>query len=244
MSHSTDRPDVQRLVALLAVAGLLLGVLGALLFTSRPGEYRAHAVLAMLPGPVVELADQPEAWEVLTKGQATRTAAVVLGQSHWLDGAARAAGGRPGDFTLVAGAIPETTLVEVTVDAGSASAAETALRSVLDTATPDAARASGPFALELVQQPAGSATPLAPARLPVYLALAVAGAAVGAGADLLLGARRRTPALRGRLTPDDPHRPAPADPGGAAGSVESASDVEVAAGLPERLDYPLGSREG
>ncbi|HWN31752.1 MAG TPA: hypothetical protein VNP03_03370 [Pseudonocardia sp.] len=51
MSHSTQRPDVRRLVALLTVAGLVLGVLGALLCTSRPGGFRAHAVLAMLPGP-------------------------------------------------------------------------------------------------------------------------------------------------------------------------------------------------
>jgi len=87
---------------------------------------------------------------VLTKGQATRTAAIVLGQPHWLDSAVRAVGGRAGDLTLVAGAIPQTTLVDVTVDAGSASAAETALRTVLDAATPDAARVSGPFVLDLV----------------------------------------------------------------------------------------------
>ena len=216
MSHPTRRPEVRRLVALLTVTGLMLGVLGALLYTSRPSGFRAHAVLAMLPEPAVQPADRPVAWQVLTEGQATRTAAIVLGQPHWLDGAARAAGSRPGDLVLAAGAIPQTTLIDVTVDAGSAPAAETALRAVLDAASPDAARVSGPFVLELVQAPSGSATPLAPPRLPVYLALALGGAAVGAGAGLLLARRR----------------PAPAD------------GVRVPGYVPERLGHPLASRDG
>ena len=217
MSHPTRWPDARRLVALLTVTGLVLGVLGALLYTSRPNGFRAHAVLAMLPGPAVQPADRPVAWQVLTEGQATRTAAIVLGQPHWLDGAARAVvGGRPGDLVLAAGAIPQTTLVDVTVDAGSAPAAETALRTVLDAATPDAARVSGPFVLELVQAPSGSAAPLAPPRLPVYLALALGGAAVGAGAGLLFARRRPTPADGVTLTRD----------------------------MPERLEHPLASRDG
>jgi len=82
MSHPIPRPTARRLVALLTAAGLVAGLLGAVLYTGRPDRYRAHAVLAMLPGPAVAPADLPEAWRVLTaEGQATRTAAIVLSQS-------------------------------------------------------------------------------------------------------------------------------------------------------------------
>jgi len=228
-----------RLIALLVVAGLALGALGALIYTSRPDRYRAHAVLAMLPGPSIGPADQTNAWLVLTRGQATRTGAIVLSQRHWLDAAARDVRAAPDDLTLAAGAVPETTLIDVTLDAGSAATAETALSAVLDKASPEAAGASGPFTLGVVEPPAGTATSQRPPPLPTYLALMVAGAAAGAGAGLLIG-RRRQPAMVTRAARPDgadapvADAPAPDDGRGDGTAADAALARNGAHTVPSR----------
>lgn len=175
----------------LALAGGLLGVIGAHGFNGRPGQYSAGATLAMLPGPEVQVAETPAFWEVLNDGQATRTAAMVIGDDRWLVAAASAAGVPSSTITLTAGAVPQTTLISVTVKAGSAAAARAALDSVLVDAVGFAAKASGPFELQTVAAPAPK--PLRPSDTQMLAALGGAGILIGAGSGVLISrsARKR-----------------------------------------------------
>lgn len=173
-------------VTTLATLGLLSGVLVADVFTDRSERYTAQATLAMVPGPEVPFDDASNYWDVLNRGQATRSAALVLEDIRWLDGAAAAAGVPKSELALSSGAIPETTLITVTMKADSARAAESALNSVLSEADGLAAKASGPFRLETIASPDGSATSLSPKPIQTIGALGIAGLLLGAGAGLLI----------------------------------------------------------
>lgn len=183
------------LTATMAVAGGLIGLFGAHTYNGRPGQFSARATLAMLPGPEVQVAETPAFWEVLNSGQATRTAATVIGDSRWLVAAASAAGVPSSTLTLAAGAIPQTTLITVTVNGSSGAAARAALDSVLTDSAGFAARVSGPFELQTVAPPA--ARSLRPSDSQVLAALIGGGVLLGAGAGALLGRflrRRARPA--------------------------------------------------
>lgn len=182
------------IVTVLATIGLSIGVLGTYVFTGHAERFTAQATLAMLPGPDVPVEQQPNFWDVLNQGQATRSAAIVLGESRWLDDAASAAGTSKSKLTLSAGAIPETTLINVTMKADSAKAAELALASVLTHASGLAAATSGPFMLQTIASPDGSAHSMSPSSVQTLGALGIAGLLVGAGAGLLISrsAQRRS----------------------------------------------------
>jgi hypothetical protein len=173
-------------VTALATLGLLIGILLAYVFTDRSERYTAQATLAMIPGPEVPFDDASNYWDVLNRGQATRSAALVLEDIRWLDAAATAAGVPKRELALSSGAIPETTLINVTMKADSARAAERALDSVLTDADGLAAKASGPFRLETIASSDGSATSLSPKPIQTVGALGIAGLLLGAGAGLLI----------------------------------------------------------
>lgn len=180
---------------LLAVFGLLAGVLAAAVLTGRePARYTAEATLAMLPSQQVPVTQAPGFWEVLSRGQATRSASIVLGDPKWLPSAAAAAGVPQSDLEFEAGAIADTTLITIQMKADSAAAAEGALNKVLADAMIPAASATGPFRLEVVSAPDGSAKSMAPERTQMFGALGIAGLLVGGGAGLLVSrwAQRRS----------------------------------------------------
>lgn len=185
----------------LAVAGGLLGVFAAHVYNGRPGQYTAQATLGMLPGPEVQVAETPAFWAVLNDGQATRTAAMVIGDKRWLLAAASAAGVPTSSLTLTAGAVPQTTLITVKVDAASATSAESALDAVLADAVGFAATVSGPFELRTVAAPA--ARPKRPSDAQVFGALGGAGMLLGVGAGMWISrsARRRADASDGAAYP-------------------------------------------
>lgn len=178
----------------LAVAGGVLGFFGAHVYNGQPGRYVADATLALLPGPEVQVAETPAFWEVLNAGQATRTAAAVIGDDRWLVAAASTAGVPRTTLSLSAGAVPQTTLITVRVTASSAESARVALDSVLVDAVGLATRVSGPFDLQTVATPA--AKPLGPSNIQVLAALVGAGMLLGAGSGALISrsARKRTSA--------------------------------------------------
>lgn len=179
---------------LLAVLGLLAGVLAAAVLTGRdPARYTAEATLAMLPSQQVPVTQAPGFWEVLSRGQATRSASIVLSDRKWLGNAATAAAVPESTLELEAGAISDTTLITIQMKADSATAAETALNKVLADALGPAAGASGPFRLEVVSAPDGSAESMAPERMQMFAALGLAGLLVGGGAGFLMNrwAQRR-----------------------------------------------------
>ena len=173
-------------IPVFALIGLLICVVPAYLLTGNAERFKAQTTVAMLPAANLPNADAPNYWEVLNRGQATRSAAIVLEDERWLGDASSAAGVPKSDLTLTAGAIPDTTLITVTVEANSARAAEAALQSVLDDALGQAAQVSGPFKLEVIASPAGTAQAKNPRPIELVGAFGVAGLLIGAGAGLLV----------------------------------------------------------
>ncbi|WP_197375396.1 hypothetical protein [Mycolicibacterium baixiangningiae] len=186
-------------VSVLALTGLMAGVVAANVLVGRQGErYTASTTLAMLPGPQIP-ADQVAAfWEVLGRGQATRSAAIVLGDGRWLEGAAAAAEVPKGELALTSGAVVDTTLIDVTMTANTPGGAEAALQSVITEGAALAESVSGPYRLEPISSPAGSAQAMGPALVQVRGACAIAGLLIGAGAGFLLSRfARRAPSRAG-----------------------------------------------
>lgn len=178
-----------RVVAVGAVIGMVVSVLAASLLIGHLQKFTAQATLAMLPASYIPTSEAAAYWEVLNHGQATRSAAIVLGQGSWLDAAATAAGVSPSELTLSAGAVRDTTLIEVTVEAKSPEAAEAALSAVLYDANGPATTVSGPFRLEVVKPPAGSTQSLGPTGLQVFSSAAMLGVIVGAGIGFVVSRR-------------------------------------------------------
>ncbi|WP_018601513.1 hypothetical protein [Mycobacterium sp. 155] len=215
-----NRTRAWLVVVLLAAFGLSTGVAIAYVFTGRSEQFTAQATLAMLPAADIPVEEIPSFWEVLNRGQATRSAAIVLEDNRWLASAAESSQVPISSLTLKAGVIPDTTLITVTMRASSPSVAERALDSVLTDAIGFAASVSGPFRLEIVGSPHGSARSAGTGSAKMFGALGLAGLLVGAGAGSLVSrSTRRGPAHR-----------APGDPGNRASGKkhryrESASAV-------------------
>lgn len=182
----------RRLIAILAVVGALLGVaLGAVVATG-PSRYTASADVALLPAPNLTLVEASDFWEVLTSGQVTRTAAIVYGDPRWLTAAADAARVRRSDVSLTAAALPETTILTVTVSAGSAEAADAALNNVLTTATPEVTSLVAPFFVKVLWPPENSAwEKSAPGKTQMMLVGALGGLLIGSGVGWWLSRHRR-----------------------------------------------------
>jgi hypothetical protein len=190
-------------VTALAVIGMLIGVLVAYLVTTRAERYSAQATLAMVPAADVPPDVALDFWEVLNRGQATRSAAVALGDARWLAGAASATGLPASELSLSAGAIPDTTLITVTMEANSAWAAEAALDRVLADSVGYAAKVSGPFKLETIGAAYGSANTLSPDRIQSLATLGISGLMVGAGVGFLIS---RSAQGRSAHRDDEPER--------------------------------------
>jgi hypothetical protein len=202
------------LIAVLALIGAVLGAGVGAVVAPGTNRYVATADVAFLPAPNLTMVEASNFWEVLTHGQVTRTAAIVYGDGRWLSGAADAAKVSRDDLTLSAAALPETTVLKVTVTAGSASAAETALNNVLVTATPEASTLAAPYFVKVLWPPEGSAYPEPiPGRLQIAAAGALAGLLAGGGLGWFLARRRRITDESGR------HVDGQRDP-----SVEAATD--------------------
>lgn len=174
-------------IPVFAVIGALLGAALGFLLTPDAGSYKATADVAFLPAPNLTTVEASNFWEVLTRGQVSRTAAVVYEEPRWLASAANAAKVPESELTLSAAAVPETTIVAVSVQAKSGEAAEAALNDVLTTATPEVASLAAPYSVRVLWPPKGSAEPLAlPGRMQIMAAGALAGLMVGGAAGWAL----------------------------------------------------------
>ncbi|OBB35361.1 hypothetical protein [Mycobacterium sp. 852002-51961_SCH5331710] len=168
---------------------MMAGVLIGYVVLGESKRFAAQATLAMLPASYIPTSEAAQYWDVLNQGQATRSAAIVFGQSAWLQSAAAAASVPASELSLSAGAVRDTTLIDVSVEADSPEVAESALSSVLSDASGPATTVAGPFRLEVVKPPAGSAQSMGPSGVQVYGAAGLAGLAFGVGVGLLAGRR-------------------------------------------------------
>lgn len=191
------------IVAVLALLGAVLGsVVGAAVAPSASG-YMATANVALLPAPELTSEEASSYWEVLTRGQITRTAAIIYDDPRWLSQAADDAGVARDDVTLTAAALPDTTMLSVTVSAGSADAAEAALNTVLVTATPEVSSLAAPFFVKVLWPTENSAwAEPGPSRTQMAAAGALGGLLLGGGIGWFLQRRRPIPEPSGRHAGD------------------------------------------
>lgn len=179
----------KRVVLLVVVAGLIFAVVAMVASVTLAYEaprYRAETEVALLPGRNVPPQELVTSWEALSRGQAARIAAEVLHQRRWIAPAAQSAGVPPASISITAGAIADTSLVTVGVEAASPQAAEEAATALVREARPVVEQVSGPFVLETLQPADGSASPTG---TPLDQLLAVAGAAgllIGSGGTLMV----------------------------------------------------------
>ena len=112
--NRTPRLRPRPILAFAAVIGALIG--GAVgMLVPLATHYQAAAQVAMVPGTNLTTADASAYWEVLTQGQVSHTAATVFSDPRWKASAVSAAGVDASQITLTAGAIPNTTMVSITV---------------------------------------------------------------------------------------------------------------------------------
>lgn len=234
-------------VVVFAILGLVAGLLAAS-FTARQERFEAKVTLAMLPGPDVPPDVSLGFWEVLNRGQATRTAALTLEDRRWPEAMSQATGIDASEFKLSAAAIPDTTLIEVRVETGSAWAVERGLNVVVTEGIDYAETVSGPFQLETVSIDYGPATSLDPTQLQQFIVFGIAGLLIGAGAGFMISgilqawrnrpvrraqrkrARAKTPGSGSGPAPvegEQPTRPIPVGDTGQRNAHPSADRVSI-----------------
>lgn len=175
-----------------ALIGAVLGAGLGFMLAPNSHRYEVSAKVGLLPAANLTTEKASAFWEVLTRGQVTRTAAVVYRDNRWLPAAAQAAKVHSSELSLTAKALPETTFVEVTVEAGSAAAAESALTDVLTTATPEVTSVVIPYTMKILWPPPRSARVVpAPSSFQVASAGAIGGLFLGAGIGWFVGSRWR-----------------------------------------------------
>jgi capsular polysaccharide biosynthesis protein len=180
-------------LAAVALIGAVLGAALGFLLAPTAHRYKASANVGLLPAASLTPADASAFWEVLTRGQISRTAAVLYNDPRWLPSAANAAKVSPDELSVTASALPDTTMLTVTAEANSAAAAESALNDVLATATPEVTSLSNPFAVKVLWPAQASAVSVpVPSSLQVAAAGGLGGALVCVGIGWIVLRSRRT----------------------------------------------------
>ncbi|MGB0970785.1 MAG: hypothetical protein ACPGVG_07465 [Mycobacterium sp.] len=168
------------IVCLFALVGAVIGAVLGALAAPQTSRYEAWANVVLVPPPELALAEASSFWEVLTGGQVTRTAAILFQDAHWLSAAASAAEVPQSELTVAAYALPETTMLTVTVQANSEGAAHSALHSVLTTATPEVSSVVVPYFVRVLWPQQGSPVP-GPSRVQFAAAGVLGGFLVSGG---------------------------------------------------------------
>ncbi|WP_236147335.1 hypothetical protein [Mycolicibacterium sp. CH28] len=179
-------------MAVFALVGALIGAAVGALAAPPPSKFTASANVALLPPADLTAQEASSFWEVLTRGQVTRTAAVLYADTRWLSSAAKSAKVSPNELSLTAGALPETTMLTVTVTAPSSTAAEAALNDVLTTATPEVSALASPYDVKVLFPLEGSAVPVpVPGKAQLAAAGGIGGLLVAIGVSWVIARRRR-----------------------------------------------------
>lgn len=180
-------------IALFAVVGAFIGAVFGVLMTPNTVRYGAWADVVLVPPPELSSAEASSFWEVLTGGQISRTAAIIYGDARWLPPAAAAAGVPQRALDVEAYALPETTMLVVTAQADSQAAADSALDSVLTTATPEVSSVLSPYFVKVLW-PRQDDPITGPGKKQFAAAGALGGLLVCGGLGWLLVRRRFGPA--------------------------------------------------
>ena len=193
-------------IILFALIGAVLGAIFGALAAPTAERYKATAYIALIPGPDLTTVESSSFWEVLTRGQITRTAAIVYDDTRWLPSAAKAANVRQSELTIAASALPNTSVFSVTVKANSSAAAEAALSDVLIKAAPQVASVTQPFVAKLLAPTEGTAYPVPlPPRTQFAAAGGLAGLLVGGGIGWYFLRRRLGPQVADGHASDRSH---------------------------------------
>lgn len=218
----TSRTRRAWIVAATTVLGALTGAGAGTALADAPARYASTATVAVVPAAGLPDDLAADFWQVLSEEQVVRTAATIYGSEQWAVEAARALDVPTTEVKLSASALVDTTLVEVTVETGSAASSDAALATVLGSASTSASTILAPFVIsEAAVRPAETARGASPAQL-VGVA-AIAGALVGAGIGLVISAIGR----RGRG--DGPAAGGDGAAGGGAAGGHGAADEGVGA---------------
>lgn len=216
----TSRTRRAWIVAATTVLGALTGAGAGTALADAPARYASTATVAVVPAAGLPDDLAADFWQVLSEEQVVRTAATIYGSEQWAVEAARALDVPTTEVVLSANALVDTTLVEVTVETGSAASSDAALATVLRSASTSASTILAPFVIsEAAVRPAETARGASPAQL-VGVA-AIAGALVGAGIGLVISAIGR----RGRG--DGPAAGGDGAAGGGAAGGDGAADEGV-----------------
>lgn len=218
----TSRTRRAWIVAATTVLGALTGAGAGTALADAPARYASTATVAVVPAAGLPDDLAADFWQVLSEEQVVRTAATIYGSEQWAVEAARALDVPTTEVVLSANALVDTTLVEVTVETGSAASSDAALATVLRSASTSASTILAPFVIsEAAVRPAETARGASPAQL-VGVA-AIAGALVGTGIGLVISAIGR----RGRG--DGPAAGGDGAAGGGAAGGDGAADEGVGA---------------
>ena len=151
-----QRTVIMGFVLICTVVGALFG------YTLAPTTHRysAGAKVVLLPAADLPASEASNFWEVLTRGQVSRMAAIIYDDQRWLSSAARAANVPQDQLSLSASALQDTTMVVVTVTANSPMAAEAALNDVLTVATAEVTSLVVPYKVKVLWPPPDSGWPI------------------------------------------------------------------------------------
>lgn len=147
-------------IAMLALAGALLGGILGVLLAPKPTHFSATATVVMSPDSTRTGGEVTAFWSVLNRGQATRQAASLFQDPRWIPDMAEAVNIPEADVKIESYTLPETMIVKVTVITTSLESADAALNELLITALPAVERLVPPFAVRVVWPLPHSAIPL------------------------------------------------------------------------------------
>ncbi|MGD9622059.1 MAG: hypothetical protein AB7G47_12810 [Mycolicibacterium sp.] len=189
------------IVVVFALVGAVVGALVGILVTPHSTRFEVSANVVLVPPPQLSSGEASSFWEVLTGGQVSRTAAIIFQDARWLPAAAAAAGVAPHELSLTAYALPETTMLTVTVQASSRPAADSALNSVLTAATPEVSSVLSPYFVKVLWPQKGHLV-TGPGKKQFAVAGALGGLLVCGGVGWLFVRRRSGAAVRDTDGPD------------------------------------------
>jgi hypothetical protein len=183
-----------RELATAVVVGVVLAVVAAVATAVLAGgsgtTFTATAQLAQIPGRTLAAGDVPQSWDTLGGGSYGKAAASVYTAPRWRNAAATAVGLPSSSVIITAGLLDNTSLIAMTAEAPTAQAAQKALQTVIDQATPLATQVAGPYDIIVAQAPTpGTATGVPASQLAI--GAAVLALVLGTGLTLAAQGRRR-----------------------------------------------------